>query len=290
MAKKICVGIGQFLYQSLESPLHWEKSVRIIPSKSDPVIRGPVSMSQLPAQEQLYWDYITIQNKFGVAVGHEILKKEDKAGNDRDSIAHVFITFDGGASWEKNHLKFINWIKVKLKQILVPRFPVERFEGLVVTDSGNIGISWDDPWLYDNPRAHLICSSDQGMSWRYNCVGNGWIFQNFRSEFLTYKKAQRLATSKDNGKNWEEFSFEIVWPKEYQGKKVNLLRHIVYVSNEVAYALVVHWPKDHYGTPNVGLLRTENGGKIWEHLQIFPGPTNADINERHVLTLTVEAN
>jgi len=273
----------------LESPVHWEKSVRILPSRNDPIIVGPVSMSQLPTQPNLYWDYITVRDKFGVAVGYEVLEKEDKASKDKDSIAHVFITFDGGTSWEENHLQFTNWIKVKLKQILVPRFPVERFEGLVVTDSGNIGISWEDPWLFEDPKFHLICSSDQGMSWRYNCLGPAYIFQNFQSQFLIQKK-RGLATSKDDGKTWEEYESETVWPKEYHGKKVNWLRHIVFVSNEVAYALVVHWPQDHQGTPDVGLLRTENSGKKWEHLQIFPGPTNADINARHVLTLTIESH
>ena len=91
------------------------------------------------------------------------------------------------------------------------------------------------------------------------------------------------------GAEWSKRELTVEWPPDYEHKKVSLLRHVVFVEPNVAFALIVHWKQEPTFAPaNVGLVRTTDNGAHWLHVNVFDGPDIGDINERHMLTLEVE--
>ncbi len=287
---EIIVGIGPYAHRFVDGGSTWARSPREIPGKSSPIVRGTVDLAGLPSRPPgTIWDAVSVHSDgFGVAVNHETTDADPASTKAPSRLAHVFRTNDGGRTWHEHRLN-VRWKLTQAIRRATMSWPVEEFTSLVLTRPDTVVLSWEDPWIYDGARSHVIFSHNRGESWRYNCLGH-------TNAFLTSECSGRLMTlndgffleSSDGGQEWAKREFAVEWPAEFQHGKVNLLRHVTFVEPDVALAMVVHWK---HGTSlaaaHVGLLRTTDNGALWRHIHVFEGPDVGDVNERHMLTLQV---
>ncbi len=275
---QIIVGIGQHQYCSEDGGRTWSIGLREVPRKATPVLTGKVDIIRLPSRPgESYWDFVTLLPcGFGVAVDHEKI--------DRETLANVFVTADAGLHWEKREAK------PHLPLLRRPSWPVERFASLAVPSPEVIALAWEDPWLFEWPESHVICSWDQGKSWKYCHLGQSiaWLAVDFEGRLLSLGDSYYVQ-SRDDGRTWEKSPFELEWSEDYDGRRVALLREVTFTATAIGYALVVHWPTDSIPetSPNVGLVTTADNGMRWRHVQVFQGPNIGDVNERHILSLRV---
>ena len=285
---EIIVGIGRYSHRSVDGGSTWAKAPREIPGKHTPIVRGTVDLAGLPSRPPgTIWDAVSVlPDGFGLAVNHETTNSGPGSTNAPSSLAHVFRTNDGGRTWHEQALK-VRWRLTQAIRRATLSWPVEEFTSLALTRPDTIVLSWEDPWIYDGARSHVIFSHNRGESWRYNGLG-------YTSAFLGYDCFGRLITlcdgflleSSDGGKTWVKRKFAIEWPPEFQHREVNVLRHVTFVEADVAFALVVHWTRGTSHAPaHVGLLRTTDNGTLWRHVHVFEGPDVGDVNERHMLML-----
>ena len=272
------VSIGQNEYRS-DDGIAWARYLREVPPRHAPVVHGDVDVTQLPARShQSYWDFVCLDaSGFGVAVDHETI---DSA----EYLAGIFITRDGGQQWIKRDPN------LRLSLFSRSFWPVERFASLALPSPRIIALAWEDPWLLDGSKSHVICSRDGGESWKYRCLGytNPYLGFDYAGRLLALNDGYYME-SFDGGDTWKKSHFEVVWPEGHNKKRVALIRCSVFTEPQVGYGLVVHWPFDSTEQPvSVGLVTTIDNGMRWKHLHVFDGPHARDINERHVLALHVE--
>jgi hypothetical protein len=221
--KRFTVSIGQYVYISAEDGLAWNRSLREVPGRHTPVIRGEVDLSCLPPRlDGGCWDFATILPcGFGVAVGFEVLEHATRK-------ADVFITQNGGGQWRS--------IRDRGARTVLSR-SVERFESLALSSPNRIALSWDDPWSsFDGSQAHVVCSYDQGESWQYHCLGytNPYISLDHGGRLLALNDSFFLE-SLDGGMTWGRRDFVVAWPQGYGHRRVALLRHMTFTEPGLGY-------------------------------------------------------
>src|SRR4029453_6889106 len=272
------VSIGQYEHLS-EDGITWSRHLREMPPRHMPVVHGDVDLTQLPARPQeAYWDFITLHSGgLGVAVDHEKI-------NNTKSFAGIFVTTDGGQHWTKQNAK------PRLPLLRSPSWPVEQFASLALPSVGVIVLAWEDPWIFDGAKSHVICSQDCGGSWEYHCLGyiNPYLGVDYAGRLLALNDSFYMESG-DGGHSWKKPNFDAGGPAGYDKKRVALIRSLNFTEGDVGYGLIVHWPL--HSTPHVpsavGLVTTTDNGVRWKHLHVFDRPTVGDINERHVLDLHV---
>jgi hypothetical protein len=242
-------------------------------------VRGAVDLTQLPVlPNDSHWDFVTLHaSGFGVAVNHETTERVK-------TVASIFVTMDGGQHWNQREAK------PRLPLLRRRSWPVERFASAALTPLGVIALAWDDPWILDGSRSHVICSHDHGKSWEYQCLGytNPYVALDHDGRLLALNDGYYME-SLDRGRTWKKSDFRVDWPEGYYKKRVALIRSLIFIEARVGYGLIIHWPLDstRESSPEVGLVTTTDNGTHWKHLQVFEAPTVGDINERHVLDLHV---
>src|SRR5262245_13083665 len=82
-----------------------------------------------------------------------------------ECLAGIFVTTDGGRHWVKQDPK------PRLPILSSVSWPVEQFASLVLPSVNVIVLAWDDPWLFDGSKSHVICSQDCGESWKIQLPG-----------------------------------------------------------------------------------------------------------------------
>jgi len=155
--------------------------------------------------------------------------------------------------------------------------------------TGVIVLAWEDPWIYDGAKTHVICSKDCGESWEYRSLDytNPYLGMDYAGRLLALNDGFYMESA-DGGHSWNKSDFEVEWPDGYDKKRVALIRSLTFIEADVGYGLVVHWPLHSIPyVPAVGLVTTTDNGVRWKHLHVFDGPNVGDINERHVLDLRV---
>jgi len=184
----------------------------------------------------------------------------------------------------------VNWKLTQIMRRWTVSWPVEEFTSLVLVQPDTVVLSWEDPWIYEGAKSHVIYSRDRGESWRYHCLGytDPTLSADHSGRLLALNDGFFLE-SVDGGAQWAKREFAVEWPSDHEHEKVNLLRHITFVEPNIALALVVHWQRGtSYAPAKVGLLHTTDNGTHWRHVHVFDGPDIGDVNERHMLTLHVE--
>ena len=276
--QRLRVGIGQYEHVS-DDGITWSRHLREVPARTTPLVHGDMDLTQLPARpHEARWDFITLHpSGLGVAVDHE------KIGSVK-SVASIFVTTDGGQHWTKREAK------PRLPLLRSPSWPVEQFASLALPSMGIIVLGWEDPWIYDGAKSHVICSQDCGESWEYHSLGytNPYLGMDYAGRLLALNDGFYME-SVDHGHSWNKSDFEVEWPDGYDAKRVALIRSLTFIEAEVGYGLIVHWPLHSvpYIASAVGLVTTTDNGVRWKHLHVFDGPNVGDINERHVLELRV---
>ena len=288
LMKVLSVGIGQHVHRSVDGGATWVRSLREIPGKHTPVVRGNVALSQLPGRpREAIWDCVSVlPDGFGVAVNHEATDANPADKNAPRSLANVFRTVDGGRTWHEHRLN-VNWKPIEIIGRWTISWPVEEFTSLALVRPDAVVLSWEDPWIFEDAKSHLIYSRDRGESWRYHGLGetNPTLTAD-DSGRLWVQKGEYFLESVDGGATWSRREFAVAWPTDHQREKVNLLRHVVFVEPNIAFALIVHWKRGLTFAPShVGLVRTTDHGAHWLHVHVFDGPDVGDVNERHILTL-----
>jgi hypothetical protein len=285
--KVLSVGIGQYVHRSVDAGATWARSLREIPGKRTPIVRGTVDLSRLPGRpREAVWDCVSVlPDGFGVAVNHEATDTNPAKTGAPGSRANVFRTHDGGQSWHEHRLS-VSW---KLTEIMHrwTTSPVEQFNSLVLVPPDVVVLSWEDPWLFEGPKSHVIYSRDRGESWRYHNLGhtNPTLVADDSGRLLA-PNAGYFLESVDGGAVWTKREFAVDGPSDRQPEKVHVLRQVMFVEANVAFALIVHWERGLNFVPaKVGLVRTTDNGAHWFHVHMFDGPDIGDVNERHMLTL-----
>ena len=283
---RLMIATGQYEYLSNDDGVSWGRSLRVIPPKYSPVVRGSIDLSCLPPQGGNFrWDFVTLLvSGFGAATGHEsfdLLK----------SVARLFITKDGGKQWrEQDPRNSVSLFRKALQRLdlLGPTWPVERFESQALIAPDGAALSWSDGG-WDDQQSHVISTTDRGESWRYCGLGdtNPYLAADYDGRLLASNDGFFLQ-SLDNGNTWSKRSFHMDWPVDCS-KRVALLRHVTFAAPGIGYALVVHWPEPFTREmqPDVGLVKTADNGNRWSHLAKFAGPDVGDVNERHITSLKV---
>lgn len=93
---RFTLGVGQYAYSSHDGGTTWAQSLREMPARVTPIVRGQMDLFRLPPRpEGYYWDFVTVlPGGFGVAVDHG-----SKENGSRP--AEVFVTQDGGRQWRQ---------------------------------------------------------------------------------------------------------------------------------------------------------------------------------------------
>jgi hypothetical protein len=283
------VAIDTIVYTSLDENETWQQSGRIAPSRTSPFVKGNPDLSQLPAMPTgAYWDSVwVLENGFGVAVSHEAAPNESSQSLNRCTVARMFVTYDGGVKWEDNTIGFnprsffweppISW-------------PAEEFRCLLLQSPHSIFVTWQDPWLFDRAKTHLLRSLDGGRSWSYRCLDryNPMLVCD-RQHRLLLIDPPRLLESLDSGETWSERNIHICLPAGLEGAVGATMSNIEFLDEKVAYALLAlsYRPTKTYLT-HIALMRTNDLGHMWDSVQVFENHSTGDILERHMLKLEIE--
>lgn len=288
MIRELSVGIGQHVHRSVDGGATWVKSLREIPGKHTPVVRGTVDLSRLPSRARdVIWDFVSVlPDGFGVAVNHEATDASPEDTKVPKQLAHVFRTPDGGRTWHEHPLD-VSWNLIERMGRWAISWPVEEFTSLALVRGDAVVLSWEDPWIYDGAKSHMIHSSDRGESWRYRALGatNPNMYAD-DSGRLWMQRGGYFLESVDGGTKWSKREYAVEWPADHPHEKVKIFRHVVFVEPSIAFALIVHWKRGlTFRASHVGLVRTTDDGAHWSHVHVFDGPDIGDVNERHMLTL-----
>ncbi len=272
---KITVKIGQYSYTTDSESISWIKELYEMPSKYAPVVYGPINQNQLPNIESRQWDYVSVlPNGFGAAAGRE--------GNSIQK-AILFVTLDSGTKWSKKEI-------VIKPTLLGKTIEIEGFDSMAVTLDNNICLGWAEK-TWPEGKTHIINSTDQGNTWHHRTGKEGLVFLKAvdTNRIMRFDMGS-ISVSSDGGKTWKREKISIQWPEDYKGDKVPLLRKAQFVNHSTGYALVVHWRHNsvlNY-VPDIGVLKTENAGRLWKHIAVLEGPNIGDVNGRHTLSLEIQ--
>jgi hypothetical protein len=283
---RIIVGIGPRLLESVDGGRTWTGAARTVPAPTEPSLRGVRDDLTLRVPTGWTLDYVHIGAEgIGIAAGREPVLGD----RSRDSTAKYWLTRDGGVSWQAVQPDIGIWGRLRAGF----SWPPEYIDSVVVLAGGLVALVWEDPWIFEGPHNHIVLSADEGASWRYARLRDGY-WPACGPEPLRIFGAGRVAVRSESG----SFRREIVrldWklPPGYWDDPVPL-RFPQFTSEAEGFALVVSWPRDvplrspeELGPPLVGLARCQDGGRLWKVVSTWEGPRSTDLNRRHEITLDV---
>lgn len=281
MTDHIWVSVGQWLYTVDGEHGATSRTLRRIPSRKDPVVEAEKGTAiELPVGADVL-DHVVVRTGGAVAVG----RRQSRDG-DRRFEGLAFGSRDAGESWHRIALEKPRGLPKSAS------WPVERFAGAQVAADGILVLAWDDPWLPDALTVaglHSMCSGDGGESWSYCRVPTSFpALYGVGREVWMAGDGATLRTQ--DGKKWRRHSFEVAWPDGLSRIRPAYLRCLRFRPPNELFGLLVHWQNgESLDPPDVGVLRSADGGDAWAYLEVLPGPENGDVNERHWLALDLEA-
>lgn len=224
----------------------------------------------------------------GLAVGSEPVSGKDR----RDSIARFWLTRDGGLTWQSIQPNIGFWGRLRAGA----SWPPEEVESVTVLTDGRVAFAWEDPWLHEGPHCHIVLSADEGARWRYARLPDGCNWLASGPGPLRIFGAGRMASRSDS-KSFRSGTYGLLWnlPPGYWENDLPP-RFPQFTSEAEGFALAASWPRDdpprrpeELPPPLVGLLRSQDGGRVWKAVSTWEGPRSTDLNRRHELVLNVRS-
>lgn len=153
---QIIVALGRSEFRSEDGGITWVRSLRKLPGPHEPMLQGAIDAQELPvAPEELrrnwVWNHAAkLASGFALAVGHGSVSSNHVQST-------LFLRTHHGADWHQIKPK-LPW-SVTVRRMVFSAPEPEEYHSLVVATDKCFAVGWDDPWLFDSPKAHCICTT-----------------------------------------------------------------------------------------------------------------------------------
>ena len=266
LPSRITVDIGSRRWTTVDAGRTWTESAR-------------------PAPPVVEWDGVRFDQHVIGEEGLGLASAVDAALDPDRPRALLFLTRDGGASWASvaPALSFLERLRASAG------WPPEEIHSLAVHPGGLAAFTWEDPWLHDGPRSHLVVSTDGGESWRYARVPSGCIWLAASGDGLLRAFGFReLASTADAGRSIQTAKVAVSWPElpPRPERLLGLVRHVHMSSASEGVGLVL-CQEDDLESPLVGLACSDDRARTWTVVRTWPTARDRDLNARGLLALTI---
>lgn len=282
----LSVHIGQYTYQQSSITNFWNKSLREIPKRYTPIMKGQINLSKIPNTAGVIWDFISIlDNGFGIACNHSI---------DIDNeLSSLYKTDNYGESWKKVTIDPNSSLHSKLSNKEHSNFPILRFDSAILRHPATVALLWNNPYDYDDFSTRntttVITSTDRCLTWNYTPFENLHLcIPSQQGSPNILLSGNRVLYSLDPENHlWSKYKIRVQKHADFK-EPYQFIRHLCFTEEDQIFGLIVDWKnfKSVEG-PKVALLRSIGNLKKWEVLHLF-NSNIGDINERHMLGLTYE--
>ena len=271
-ATRIQVDIAGKRFVSRAPFTRWRQSPRQPISDRGTRFLGVASANHVPFENpSVEWDLIHMSaDGFGVAVNQE-KSQQDQIGG-RSFFANVFITTDHGRYWERNPMR-LSWSS-RLRSWF--SWPVEQYHSLVVTENRTILLAWEDPWIMERSRSHVVLSDNCGRKWQYRCLKqcSPNLYTAPKGQIMCFSSIIRYH-SRDEGKHWRADTIQFDLNDDNVEADYSDIRNATFISEQQGFALLVKHSKI-ASTPIpevVILLKTDTHGLKWQGIAEFAFPS-----------------
>jgi hypothetical protein len=271
-ATRIQVDIAGKRYVGRAPFTHWRQSPRQAASDRGTHFLEVASASHVPFENpSVEWNFIHMSaDGFGVAVNQEKSQQDQIDGG--CFFANVFITTDHGRHWERNPMR-LSW-RSRLRSGF--SWPVEQYQSLVVTEHRTILLAWEDPWIMERSRSHVVLSDNCGRKWRYRCLKqcSPCLYTAPKGQIMCFSSTMRYYSG-DEGKHWRADTIRLDLNNDHVDADHSDIRNATFISEQQGFALLVKHRKT--ASPPVPetviLLKTDTHGLTWQGIAAFPFPS-----------------
>lgn len=284
---KIRIDIADQTYIGDDRCASWQVCPRDVKPCPTPLYLGIAAEKHAPLQNpQVEWDFIYLSvGGFGVAVNHETVP--NRKANGAGLSANVFITTNPSLHWLKNSLR----LSLSSRMRSVFSRPVEQFHSLAVTPNRTVILAWEDPWIMQRARTHIIYSNNKGMLWRYRCLKNcnPHLSVTPDGQILCFSNTDRCS-SRDGGKHWHWDPIRLDIYDDHPDVVHSHIQQATFVTEQRGFALLARFKKiaTMARPETIVLLTTDNTGLHWHGIAEFPFPGEPALGDpKHILSLNV---
>ena len=284
---KIRIDIADQIYIGDDRCTSWQVYSKDVKSSSTPLYLGVAAENHVPFQNpRVEWDFIYLSiGGFGVAVNHKAGHREKTNG--AGIRAGVFITTNPSLHWLKNSLRLS--LSSRVRSMF--SWPVEQFHSLAVTPNRTVMLAWEDPWIMEQSRTHIIYSNHHGMKWHYrrleNC--NPHLSVTPDGRILCFGNTSRCC-SRDGGIHWQADPVRLDVDDNHPDIGYSHIQQAIFVTEQRGFALLARFIKTAIKArpESIILLKTDNAGLHWHGIDEFPFPVESPLGDpRQILALKV---
>ncbi len=252
-----------------------------------PFYSGVAAENNVPFDDpRVKWDFIFLSAEgFGIAVNHEkIRNRNDQGGN---TLSNIFVAIDQARHWHKNPMR-LSWCN---RARALYSWPVERHQDLAVTANTTIVLSWEDPWIMERSRSHIIFSNNRGLKWHYRSLKkcNPFFCTTPSGQIMCFSNRTRRF-SRDGGRHWRSEAIGFNFDDDNTDIALSDIQHATFISEEQGFALLAKYNKSiALSRPEtIQLIKTNGNGSMWRRVAEFSFPRERDSSDpKPILGLTV---
>jgi hypothetical protein len=265
----------------------WTESDRQVPADFAPFYLGVAEDNHVPFDDhRVKWDFIFLSIEgFGVAVNHESVRNQNDHGG--GILANVFITTDHARHWLKNPMR-LSWCSRVGAWF---SWPVEQYQNLVATANATVVLAWEDPWIMERSRSHIIFSNNCGLKWHYRSLKkcNPYLYTTPSGQIMCFGNRTRRY-SQDGGRHWQSEAFGFDFDDGNTDIVFSNIQNATFFSEEQGFALLAKFNQAvALSRPEtILLLKTNSSGSRWRRVAEFPFPKECVSSDpKHILGLAV---
>jgi hypothetical protein len=284
---KIQIDIADKRLVSDEQCEKWTELVRPVPEDRTPCYSGVAVENNVPFNDpRVTWDFIFLSAEgFGVAVNHEKIRNRNDYGG--SSLSNVFVTTDQARYWQKNPMRLSWYSHVRA----LFSWPVERYQDLAVTANTTIVLAWEDPWIMERSRSHIIFSNNRGLNWHYRSLKkcNPFVSTTPSGQSICFSHRTRHF-SRDGGRHWSSDAIGFNFNDDNTDIVFSDIQQATFISEEQGFALLAKYNKAvTLSRPEkILLIETRSNGSRWRGIAEFSFPRKCVSSDpKHILGLTV---